>query len=136
MSRSRSLVALLMIAILACACGTTSDSDDVEASMSDSRSQSPGPDSSAPEAGKLPPEQQRAIDDLASRQDIDVDDVDVVRAEDVTWRDGSLGCAEPGKMYTQALVEGQRIILAVGGAAFEYHTGGSRAPFLCENPTQ
>jgi len=30
----------------------------------------------------------------------------IVRAEAVVWNDGSLGCPEPGMMYTQALVNG------------------------------
>ncbi len=60
----------------------------------------------------------------------------VVAVEAVTWRDGSLGCAKPGTMYTQALVEGQRITLAVGDEEYAYHSGGDRDPFLCEDPTQ
>ena len=30
----------------------------------------------------------------------------IVRAQSVVWNDGSLGCPEPGMMYTQALVNG------------------------------
>ncbi|QIX27150.1 hypothetical protein ncot_11490 [Nocardioides sp. JQ2195] len=135
---TRDLVGLLLVTVLACGCGTSSDSDDEEEGMSDATSgpRSPGQGSSPSGSGTLPPEQQEAVDDLAERQGIAADDVEVVRVQDVTWRDGSLGCAEPGRMYTQALVEGRRIVLAAGGAEFEYHSGGSRAPFLCENPTQ
>ncbi|KRF11296.1 hypothetical protein ASG90_16150 [Nocardioides sp. Soil797] len=115
-------------------------------SESTSGSVQPDPEESVPEApatsgtsdagsGKDSAEQ-AAIDDLAAKQGIAVDDVEVVRSEDVTWRDGSLGCAEPGKMYTQALVDGQRIVLRAGGEEFEYHAGGSRSAFLCERPTQ
>ncbi|MEJ6020629.1 hypothetical protein [Ramlibacter sp. PS4R-6] len=45
----------------------------------------------------------------------------VVSVERVTWRDGSLGCPQPGMNYTQALVPGWRIELAVGSRSFLYH---------------
>jgi hypothetical protein len=43
------------------------------------------------------------------------EDIEVVVAEEVTWPDGALGCPEPDGMYTQALVEGYRIVLEVDG---------------------
>ena len=58
----------------------------------------------------------------------------VVSSDEVTWRDGSLGCPEPGMFYTQALIPGTRTILEVAGKQYHYHSGGNRAPFLCENP--
>jgi len=90
----------------------------------------------APVPGADGPRARVARADLASRLGVDEDEVSVIAVEGVTWRDGSLGCAEKGMMYTQALVEGQRITLAVGDTEYEYHTGGQREPFLCENPTQ
>lgn len=39
-------------------------------------------------------------------------------------------------MYTQAIVEGARITLRVGGTDYEYHSGGSRPPTRCDRPTQ
>jgi hypothetical protein len=45
----------------------------------------------------------------------------VVRVERVTWRDGSLGCPQPGIAYTQALIPGWRIELAVGSKEVIYH---------------
>jgi hypothetical protein len=35
----------------------------------------------------------------------------IVRAESVVWNDGSLGCPEPGMMYTQALVNGYWVVI-------------------------
>jgi len=77
-----------------------------------------------------------AVADLAGRLDVPEGEVAVEAVEEVTWRDGSLGCAEQGTMYTQALVDGSRITLRVGDQTFEYHAGGRRTPFLCEDPTQ
>ena len=79
-----------------------------------------------------PLEQAKA--DLAERLGVPVDDVTVVSSEEVTWPDSSLGCPQPGMMYAQVLTEGSRILLSAGGRTYEYHSGGQRAPFLCETP--
>lgn len=47
----------------------------------------------------------------------------LVSAERLTWSDGSLGCPEPGRLYTQALVPGHRIRVEAGGVVHEYHAG-------------
>ncbi|KRF12623.1 hypothetical protein [Nocardioides sp. Soil796] len=106
---------------------STDPSDSASQSMSGSASSS-GP--------ALPQVAQDAVADLAGMLGVDASEVDVVRVEQVTWRDGSIGCAEPGSMYTQALVDGQRVVLSAGGREYEYHAGGSRDAFHCENPTE
>lgn len=73
-----------------------------------------------------------AVADLATRLDIDEQDVSVVSAEVLVWPDGSLGCPQPGMAYPQVQVDGFRIVLAARGLEFDYHGGGSRGPFLCE----
>lgn len=75
-----------------------------------------------------------AIGDLAERQSADVDDIVVEEFERVVWSDGSLGCPEPGMMYTQALVDGWRLVLGLAGSSFSYHAGGDDIPFLCDKP--
>ncbi len=82
------------------------------------------------------PTTREAVAELARRLHVAEDAIAVERVEEVTWNDGSLGCAEAGTMYTQALVAGSRITLSVGDRTYEYHAGGGRAPFLCEEPTQ
>ena len=77
-----------------------------------------------------------AVADLATRLDVDAASIEVVSQEEVTWRNGSLGCAKEGFAYTQALVDGSRITLRADGTDYEYHSGGSRAPFWCEKPTE
>ena len=76
----------------------------------------------------------QATADLTKRLGVDAARVTVVSTAEVTWRDGSLGCPEAGMRYTQALVPGTRTILEVDGKQYHYHSGGHRAPFLCENP--
>ena len=79
-----------------------------------------------------PVEQAKA--DLVAHLRVDPAQVTVVSTGDVTWRDGSLGCPEPGMFYTQALIPGTRTILEVAGKQYHYHSVGGRAPFRCENP--
>ena len=75
-----------------------------------------------------------AVTDLASRLGIPEGNIEVLSEENVTWRDGSLGCPRPGMMYTQALVEGSRIVLRAGGRDYSYHSGAGKPPFYCEDP--
>jgi hypothetical protein len=73
-----------------------------------------------------------AVDDLAGRLGIEPGAVTVVDARNVTWPDSSLGCPEPGMMYTQVLVDGVLVVLEAGGRQYEYHGGDPL--FLCEQP--
>ncbi len=90
----------------------------------------------APVPGADAPDVRASVDDLASRLGVDAGDVTVVAVQEVTWSDGSRGCARKGMMYTQSLIEGSRITLEVDATTYEYHSGGSGGPFLCERPTQ
>src|SRR5690606_17272985 len=72
-----------------------------------------------------------AVADLASRLQVPAGTIEVLRVEQVTWKDGSLGCPEPGKAYTQALVDGYKVILRHDGRVFFYHAGGEGPIFLC-----
>ncbi len=76
-----------------------------------------------------------AKEDLAERLEIGVEIIEVLEAELVVWPDASMGCPDPEMMYIQVLQDGSRIRLQVEEAVFEYHTGGERMPFLCEDPT-
>ena len=75
-----------------------------------------------------------AIAELAESTGVSPDDIEVVAHEQVTWRDGSLGCPKPGMMYTQALVDGYRIVLRARGQTVHYHGGAGGSPFRCDNP--
>jgi hypothetical protein len=104
---------------------------------------SQGPGQTTTSTGSIgatrPPADQAVIDtalaDLSERLGVPDDQIEVQSFTHVTWSDGSLGCSKPGQVYTQALVEGSRIILAVGGDTYDYHAGSDGQPFLCEKPT-
>lgn len=87
-----------------------------------------------PEISHPSPHADIALADLAHRLAVDAAAIVVVSSEEVTWSDGSLGCPEPGMRYTQALVNGTRVILDYEGVSYHYHSGPRREPFLCRNP--
>lgn len=74
-----------------------------------------------------------AVADLATRLRVRPAAIEVIRTEEITWSDGSLGCPEPGVFYTQALVEGYRVVLGHDDRVFLYHAGSDAVPFLCES---
>jgi hypothetical protein len=78
----------------------------------------------------------KARADLAARLGVEVDSIQVSMVEEVVWRDGSIGCPEPGMVYTQALVEGRRVTLLHDGTTYYYHQGHDNDPFLCEEPDE
>jgi hypothetical protein len=75
-----------------------------------------------------------AVADLAKRVSIDESDVGVISATLVSWPDAALGCPRKGQQYPQVTTDGSVIVLKVGDKLYRYHSGGSRKPFLCEQP--
>ncbi|MGH8912351.1 MAG: hypothetical protein ACRDVD_07550 [Acidimicrobiia bacterium] len=75
-----------------------------------------------------------ALADLAEREGVTPAEIAVMEFERLVWSDGSLGCPEPGAMYTQALVDGSRVTLRLGGFDYSYHAGADDVPFLCDRP--
>ncbi len=72
-----------------------------------------------------------ALDDAANRSTTARADIKVISEEAVTWPDGSLGCPQPGMMYTQALVPGYRIVLQAGEQMLNYHAMSRGKPVFC-----
>jgi hypothetical protein len=73
-------------------------------------------------ANALPDDLLTAIKaDAANKAGADSAQVEVISVEEVTWNDGSLGCPQPGMMYTQARVPGYKVIVKVGDQQFTYH---------------
>jgi len=76
----------------------------------------------------------KAVEDLAGRLSVDVEEIGVLEVQEVVWPDSSLGCPLPGIAYKQVPEDGLLIRLEVEGQVYEYHSGGMRDPFLCEQP--
>jgi hypothetical protein len=75
-----------------------------------------------------------AVADLAKRFSLDASNVSVISAKLVSWPDSALGCPKPGQQYAQVATDGSVIVLKIRDTLYRYHSGGSRKPFLCEQP--
>lgn len=120
-------VLALTLAPMFAGCG--SEATDPGANVSDV------PTSSSPTPAE-DPNVAAAIADLAERQGVNSEEITVVSNDQVTWRDGSLGCPEPGKMYTMVLTDGVRVVLEAAGQTYEYHGGKTGPVRFCENPQE
>lgn len=73
------------------------------------------------------------VAEVAKLAGVPADQVTVISAEEVTFSDGSLGCPQPGMVYTQALVDGYKIVAEAGGKTYDFRGSGS-AFRQCTNP--
>jgi hypothetical protein len=71
------------------------------------------------------------LKEAAASANVDRGQVVIVRAESVVWNDGSLGCPEPGMMYTQALVNGYWIVVEAAGKKYDFRAGSGGSLRLC-----
>jgi hypothetical protein len=81
----------------------------------------PVEDVSIPVVGEAPGSLMDAImADLAGYTGTSASVATVVRSESVVWSDGSLGCPEPGVVYTQATVNGYWVVIDYAGQEYDY----------------
>lgn len=142
---SRTIKSVLAVGALALAgCGASGDPADTTLAEATTNSEQttttpPTLESTVPEIPPSNPDSapetvvDRAVLDLVTRTNVSPDAVTVVVAESKTWPDGSLGCPQPGLSYTQALVDGSRVLLEAEGRLYAYHAGSDGEPFLCES---
>jgi hypothetical protein len=94
--------------------------------------QAPQAAESQGEPVELPPELRAGvIADAATRGGVEPSEVTVKSAEAVTWPDGSLGCPQPGVVYTQMIVPGYRVVLLANGKEYDYRAGQKGSFQLC-----
>ena len=74
---------------------------------------------------------EQLIDEAAVLADVGLGDVQIVRAEAVTWSDATLGCAEEGEVGAQVLTDGFWVVLEAGGQEFDFRATESGPPRLC-----
>jgi hypothetical protein len=80
----------------------------------------------------IPVEVRRAVvADAAKRFGVPESSVVLTGAEQVTWSDGSLGCPEPGRLYTQMLVPGFRMQAKTQEGQLTYHTDSHGYALTC-----
>ena len=86
----------------------------------------------APTSGEVPNAfVAEIVADASRRSGATIDEMSVALAEVVQWNDGSLGCPEPGAVYTQAIVDGFRIIVESPNEEFDYRTSGTDFFIVC-----
>jgi hypothetical protein len=71
------------------------------------------------------------LKEAAALAKLDREQLVIVRAESVVWNDGSLGCPEPGMMYTQALVNGYWVVIDAAGQNYDFRVGSGGSFRLC-----
>jgi hypothetical protein len=79
---------------------------------------------------------QLARQEAAKQLGMAVEQLTIDKIETVSWRDSSLGCAEPGKAYAQVITPGVRVAMSGGGQKIEVHGDTSGRMVVCKNPTQ
>jgi len=72
----------------------------------------------------------QALADASRRTGVPVAALSVVESSPRTWRDGSLGCPEPGMSYTQALVPGWRLVIRAGEELLDYRMATRGTAFM------
>ncbi|MFE6648797.1 hypothetical protein ACFVJS_19690 [Nocardioides sp. NPDC057772] len=127
--RAAYLLPVLALTLTPIFAGCGSEATDPGANVSDV------PTSSSPTPAE-DPKVAAAIADLAKRQGVKSEEITVVSHDKVTWPDSSLGCPEPGKMYTTVLTDGVRVVLEAAGKTYAYHGGESGPVTYCENPQE
>jgi hypothetical protein len=136
MRRTAHVPAIALATLLLAACATSLGSPDGRATAP-TRSVPPlatVPASDAPVIGEVPAGILAGVlADAAERAGAAEDDIEIVEAVAMTWSDGSLGCPEPGMLYTQALVDGYQVILDAGGEELDYRITADGGFRLCED---
>jgi hypothetical protein len=145
------LAVVLSTVVLTAASGCTSSSDAPEAGGSTSPvvtptaagteasgTASPTPrssiDAAAPDV-RARPAVAAAIIDTATRADVAPAEVVIAAWSPVTWDDGSTGCPQKGRAYTQTVVEGEVLLLRGGTGLYQYHAAGDGPFAYCANPS-
>ncbi|OGY14177.1 MAG: hypothetical protein A3A58_03085 [Candidatus Blackburnbacteria bacterium RIFCSPLOWO2_01_FULL_41_27] len=57
--------------------------------------------------------------------------ITIENVEEVQWKNGSLGCPEPGQVYTQAAIPGFKITLKADEKLYYIHSGYGKSFKVC-----
>lgn len=73
--------------------------------------------------------------DVGKRFGVDISDVSLVKAEEVIWKDESIGCPMPEVNYEKNQVSGLKIVVKLHDKEYVYHTKGLESFIWCDNGT-
>jgi hypothetical protein len=124
------LLAFVFVAFAAIMAHSVCGSDKVEPVPPDT---SPTPTEKNPHMQeRVPPKiLQSILEETATLANVPSEKLTIIRAESVVWNDGSLGCPEPGMMYTQALVNGYWVVIDAGGRTYDFRVDAGGRFHLC-----
>jgi hypothetical protein len=139
----RSLLLLVIVPLLAACASSASPSATgtaVPTSGRPSFEMSPPfqtvPPTASPVTGEVPEAiMAQARSDLAKLTGLDPATFTTVRAEQVVWADGSLGCPVPGVLYIQVVTPGYWIQLEAGGKTYDYRSTNAGPVRRCDLAT-
>ena len=123
------IVSLTLLAAVWVVAGCSSASSSVQPSQASASQEKPSGAIDLPQSVIDP-----VVAEVAKLAGVPADQVTVISAEEVTFSDGSLGCPQPGMVYTQALVDGYKIVAEAGGKTYDFRGTGSTFR-QCTNPT-
>jgi len=124
------LVAFVSVAFAAITAHSVRGSEKVEPVPPDT---SPTPIEKTPHMQERVPQRilESILKETATLANVPREKLAIVRAESVVWNDGSLGCPEPGMMYTQALVNGYWVVIEAGGRTYDFRVDAGGRFHLC-----
>lgn len=163
LSSGRVSLVLVTVAVLLSACGSDDSSQSSDGGSDPTSPAATSPEATEPAIPEDPPSAsptpldpqspadlptgpaptgtagvENAIADLAQREGVSEQEIEVSGYAEVTWSSGAIGCPEPGQAYTEALVPGAQLILVVDGERFSYHaeqtSSGQADFFYCASP--
>jgi hypothetical protein len=83
----------------------------------------------------VPPESAAVVDaaktDAASHLGVSRDTLQVEQVQQREWPDSSLGCPQPGQLYSQVVTPGYLVVINAAGKRLEYHTDDRARVMLC-----
>jgi hypothetical protein len=123
----------LAIALVSTACGpsgggqATPIATSLPATLAPLATAVPGPN--------LSPDQQQAVaaalQDAAAHLGVAATDISVQQVEEREWGDSSLGCPQPGLLYSQVVTPGFLVVITSRGKQLEYHSDTRGRVVLC-----
>lgn len=78
----------------------------------------------------------RILDLVAEDSGVARDDILLERAEEATWGDTSLGCAQPNTDYLQRIVQGYWVVLHADNQEYDYRVDQRGRPHRCTGSTR
>jgi hypothetical protein len=146
-ARRRAVVTMITFVSMTAACSSNSRNDAEPASVAERRSavekqapantpqRAPRQEATATQTTGEVPQEILALfrDDLARRALVKPETITLVSATEQQWPDGSLGCPQPGQMYTQMIVPGYRVVLQAAGEKYAYHSDQRGKFVVCAN---